>query len=167
MAKTIGTYINADDIKKSNLCSDLEAAVKAEELREEMMKKRLDFTFETVLSTIINLKLFKKAKEKGYFIRCIYVLTSNFNINIIRVNIRETMGGHSVPKDKIKSRYEKLINLIPKLVEICDILHIYNNTNVHLEYLKKEKMFIIIGKINIGLIQILKRLQESMNILIK
>ena len=30
MAKTIGIYINADDIKKSNSCSDLEAAVKAE-----------------------------------------------------------------------------------------------------------------------------------------
>ena len=29
MAKTIGVYINADDIKKSSLCSDLEAAVKA------------------------------------------------------------------------------------------------------------------------------------------
>ena len=39
MAKTIGVYINADDIKKSNSCSDLEAAVKAEELRELMVKK--------------------------------------------------------------------------------------------------------------------------------
>ena len=30
MARTIGVYINADDIKRSSLCSDLEAAVKAE-----------------------------------------------------------------------------------------------------------------------------------------
>lgn len=29
MAKTVGVYINADDIKKSNSCSDLEAALKA------------------------------------------------------------------------------------------------------------------------------------------
>ena len=28
MARTIGVYINADDIKRSSLCSDLEAAVK-------------------------------------------------------------------------------------------------------------------------------------------
>ena len=27
MARTIGVYINADDIKRSSLCSDLEAAV--------------------------------------------------------------------------------------------------------------------------------------------
>jgi predicted ABC-type ATPase len=72
MARTIGVYINADDIKRSSLCSDLEAAVKAEELREEMLEKGEDFTFETVLSTDRNLKLLKKAKEKGYFLRCIY-----------------------------------------------------------------------------------------------
>ena len=55
MARTIGVYINADDIKKSSLCSDLEAAVKAEELREEMLEKGEDFTFETVLSTDRNI----------------------------------------------------------------------------------------------------------------
>lgn len=139
MARTVGVYINADDIKKSNLCSDLEAAVKAEKLRESMVKQGKEFTFETVLSTDRNLKLLKKAKEKGYFIRCIYVLTSNYNINIARVNIRESMGGHSVPKDKIKSRYQKAINLIPELIEICDIVHIYDNTNIPFRIFKKRK----------------------------
>ena len=33
MAKIVGEYINADDIKRTTLCSDIEAAVKAEELR--------------------------------------------------------------------------------------------------------------------------------------
>ena len=139
MAKTIGVYINADDIKKSNSCSDLEAAVKAEELRERMLKKGEDFTFETVLSTDRNLKLLQKAKEKGYFLRCIYVLTSDYKINITRVNIRESMGGHNVPEDKIKSRYFKALNLIPKLIELCDIVHIYDNTNVPFRIFKKRK----------------------------
>ena len=67
MARTIGVYINADDIKRSSLCSDLEAAVKAEELREEMIEKGEDFTFETVLSTDRNLKLLKKLKKKDIF----------------------------------------------------------------------------------------------------
>lgn len=39
MAKTNGIYINADDIKRSNSCSDLEAAIKAEELRKSLLKK--------------------------------------------------------------------------------------------------------------------------------
>ena len=33
-----------------------------------MLEKGEDFTFETVLSTDRNIKLLKKAKEKGYFI---------------------------------------------------------------------------------------------------
>ena len=128
MAKTIGIYINADDIKKSSLCSDLEAALKAEELRESMVEQGKDFTFETVLST-----------DKGYFLRCIYVLTSNPEINKTRIDIRESMGGHTVPEEKIKSRYYKALDLVPELVEICDIVHIYDNTNVPFRIFKKRK----------------------------
>ena len=139
MARTIGVYINADDIKRSSLCSDLEAAVKAEELREEMIEKGEDFTFETVLSTDRNLKLLKKAKEKGYFLRCIYVLTSDYKINIARVSMRESMGGRGVPEEKIKSGYYNALDLIPDLVEICDIVHIYDNANVPFRIFKKRK----------------------------
>lgn len=62
MAKTVGVYINADDIKRTNLCSDMDAALKAEELREEFLKEKADFTFETVLSTERNLNLLCRAK---------------------------------------------------------------------------------------------------------
>ena len=106
----------------------MEAAVKAEELRERMIVDRKDFTFETVLSTDRNLLLLQRAKEKGYFIRGIYVLTCNADINVARVNAREALGGHGVPEEKIRSRYDKALALIPKFVEICDILHIYDNT---------------------------------------
>ncbi|MBR1444121.1 MAG: zeta toxin family protein [Firmicutes bacterium] len=139
MAKTIGVYINADDIKKSTLCTDLEAAQKAEELREAAINEKTDFTFETVLSTERNINLLKRAKKEGYFIRGIYVLTSDPNINVIRVRVRESLGGHTVPKDKILSRYKKALNLIPQLVEICDIFHIYDNTKEPFRIFKKRK----------------------------
>ena len=42
MAKTVGAYINADDIKKANLCSDLEAALLAEKLRESALADKKD-----------------------------------------------------------------------------------------------------------------------------
>ena len=38
MARTIGVYINADDIKRSSLCSDLEAAVKLKSLGKKWLK---------------------------------------------------------------------------------------------------------------------------------
>ena len=139
MAKTVGEYINADDIKKSILCSDLEAAIKAEELREKLLIEKKDFTFETVLSTERNLILLSRAKESGYFVRGIYVLTTDVSINVARVNAREAFGGHGVPEDKIRSRYVKALALIPQLVEVCDILHIYDNTNEPFRIFKKRK----------------------------
>lgn len=139
MARIGGTYINADDIKRTTLCSDIEAAVKAEELRENMIRSKKDFTFETVLSTDRNLLLLQKAKEQGYFVRGIYVLTANVDINVARVHVREMTGGHGVPEEKIRSRYDKALALIPRLVEVCDILHIYDNTKEPFRIFKKRK----------------------------
>ncbi len=139
MAKTVGDYINADDIKRTTLCSDIEAAIKAEELRESMLAQKKEFTFETVLSTERNLLLLKKAKEQGYFVRCIYVLTANANINVARVSARQALGGHGVPTEKIKQRYDKALKLIPELVDVCDILHVYDNTDKPFRIFKKRK----------------------------
>lgn len=139
LAKTVGVYINADDIKRANHCSDLEAAHRAEELREKAIEDLQDFTFETVLSTDRNLKLLKRAKEKGYFIRCFYILTANAEINVARVQIREMQGGHGVPDEKVRIRYDRALGLIPELVSICDILHIYDNTQEPFRIFKKRK----------------------------
>lgn len=139
MAKTVGRYINADDIKRSTLCTDLEAAQKAEQLRNLAIAEHADFTFETVLSTDRNLLLLKHAKEEGYFIRGIYVLTADPFINVARVSARVALGGHDVPKEKILKRYERALHLLPQLVEICDILHIYDNTAEPFRIFKKRK----------------------------
>ncbi len=139
MARTVGDYINADDIKRTTLCTDIEAALKAEELRNAAIKEHKYFTFETVLSTDRNLNLLQLAKEEGYFIRAIYVLTADPNINVARVTSRVSTGGHGVPEDKIKSRYTKALALIPQLVEISDIVHIYDNTIEPFRIFKKRK----------------------------
>ena len=77
MSRTVGVYINADDIKKASLCSDIEAAIKAEELREKAVANKNDFTFETVLSTDRNLKLLKRQKKMGsLFVVYMYLLQS-------------------------------------------------------------------------------------------
>ena len=55
MAKTVGVYINADDIKRTNYCTDLEAAIMADEKRNALIDNNESFTFETVLSTDRNL----------------------------------------------------------------------------------------------------------------
>lgn len=139
LAKTIEPYINADDIKKATLCSDIDAAIQADKMRNQLVEQNQSFTFETVLSTERNLLLLKKAKDRGYFIRCIYVLTSDPQINILRVRSRFALGGHDVPEDKIRSRYNKALKLIPKILGVCDVCHIYDNTDEAFRIFKMRK----------------------------
>ena len=117
----------------------MEAAIKAETIREQCLSEGKDFTFETVLSTDRNLLLLKKAKEQGYFIKCFYILTSNPYINVQRVKVRHKTGGHDVPTDKIISRYYKSLDLLPKLVDVSDIIHVYDNTENPIRIFKKKK----------------------------
>ncbi|MCI8300916.1 MAG: hypothetical protein HFI69_11365 [Lachnospiraceae bacterium] len=121
-------YINADEIKKNIKCSDLEAAQLAEKQREEHVEHMHEFCFETVLSTQRNLRLLDKARKRGYFIRCYYVLTADPAINVWRVKSRVESGGHDVPEEKIIKRYDRALELIKDLVQICDVCHIYDNS---------------------------------------
>lgn len=133
-------YINADEIKKYLKCSDLEAAQLAEKQREEHLEQMQEFCFETVLSTERNLKLLKKARAKGYFIRCYYILTADSMINVWRVKARVESGGHNVPEEKVIARYDRALALVKDVIAICDICHIYDNsTDRPFRILKKRK----------------------------
>ena len=134
----LGTYVNADDIKAEYGISNLEAAQQAELLRNTLLDKRQDFSFETVLSTERNLLLLEKAKEIGYEVQCIYVLTCDENINVARVRARYAAGGHDVPEDKIRLRYHRALALIPRLLATCDKVLIYDNSVTPTLIFRKE-----------------------------
>ena len=123
-----GAYINADDLKKEYTLSDLEAAQKAEALRNKLVEKKVNFTFETVLSTERNLLLLRKAKETGYEVQCIYVLTCNADINIARVRGRVLEGGHDVPENKVRERFARALELLPQVIDVCDKILVYDNS---------------------------------------
>jgi len=125
----VGLYINADDIKSTRGCSDLEAAQEAERLRELCFSQRRSFTFETVLSTKRNLDLLSRAKAAGFRIESVFVLTVNPELNVFRVKSREFSGGHSVPPDKIRSRYTKALANISELLALCDVFRLIDNTD--------------------------------------
>ena len=114
---------------RASFVSNEEAARRADELRYESIRKREDFTFETVLSSDYKIKILTEAKNAGYFIKCIFVLTANANLNVARVRARVAQGGHDVDAQKIKERYKKSLLNIKVLMRICDILHVYDNTN--------------------------------------
>jgi len=122
-------YVNADDIKIECGLNDIGAAQHAELLRNELVENKRDFAFETVMSTDRNIRLLEKAKNYGYERCCIYVLTSNADINVARVKGRSESGGHDVPEVKIRSRYDRALALLPRLINICDKIQIYDNSD--------------------------------------
>ena len=133
-----GVYINADELQKEHALTDLEAAQKAEALRNRLVEKKANFTFETVLSTERNILLLKKARENGYEVQCVYVLTCNADINVARIKGRVREGGHNVPEDKIRSRYSKALELLPQVIDACDRILIYDNSVTPLLVFKSD-----------------------------
>ena len=121
-------YTNADEIVKNADMSNVEAAKYVNQKRYEAIKKKLDFSFETVLSSDYSMDIIRKACAEGYFIKCVFVLTASPELNVFRVQARTAQGGHDVPKEKIISRYDKSLKNIRELIQLCDILHIYDNT---------------------------------------
>ena len=124
-----GIYVNADDIKRLSQCTDMEAVQEAERIRQMLLNRHKDFTFETVLSTDRNLELLRQAKKQGYEIYAVFVLTSHPSINVRRVKSRARAGGHDVPEDKIISRYEKSLRNLALLVRIADHTRVIDNSN--------------------------------------
>ena len=138
----IGEYTNADDIVAATGMNNADAARLVDAKRYDAIAQKKDFTFETVLSSEYKLEILRKAKSEGYFIKCIFVLTVDPNVNIARVQTRVAQGGHDVEREKIIKRYKKSLGNIKKLLEICDILHVYDNTLEPFRIIRKHKDYI-------------------------
>lgn len=53
----------------------------------------------------------------------------------------------NVPKEKILSRYDQALKLIPELLEVCDVCHIYDNSDEPARMFKKRKSeYFLLGK---------------------
>lgn len=134
-----GKYTNADDVVASTGMDNLEAAKLVDEMRYESIRNKEDFSFETVLSSDYKMNILRKAKEEGYFIKCVFVLTANPELNVYRVESRVSKGGHDVPADKIIDRYAKSLANIKELIRLCDIMHVYDNTDKAVRIIRKHK----------------------------
>lgn len=134
-----GRYTNADDIVAATGMDNLEAAQFVDRLRYESIEKKEDFSFETVLSSEYKMDILRRAKTEGYFIKCVFVLTVDPQLNVLRVASRVSKGGHDVEPAKVIERYYKSLGNIKELMTICDILHVYDNTNNISRIIRKHK----------------------------
>lgn len=68
-----------------------------------------------------------------------FLLTVDADVNVARVAARVALGGHNVDEEKIRTRYERSLDNIKRLMEICDILHVYDNTEEPIRIIRKHK----------------------------
>jgi len=105
------------------------ASVAADFIRHKLLVTHTSFTFETVMSSPDKIAFLAKAKEKGFRIYLYFVATEDPDINISRVRHRVKIGGHSVPEDKIVSRYYRSLNLLMEAVQLTHRAYIFDNTS--------------------------------------
>lgn len=108
----VGRYTNADDIVMSTGMANIDAAILVDKMRYESIEKNEDFTFETVLSSEYKMDILRKAKKEGYFIKCVFVLTIDPDVNVLRIESRVASGGHDVDSSKVVDRYYKSLGHI-------------------------------------------------------
>ena len=104
------------------------ASVAVDFIRKQLLAQKRNFTFESVMSHPSKIELLKTAREAGYRTYLYYIATDDPEINISRVHSRVELGGHSVPEDKIVSRYYRSLDLLIDAIQTSDRAYIFDNS---------------------------------------
>lgn len=127
-------YLNADDIAQNQFgdwnspSAVLQAAQWTDARRESLLAHHAGIAFETVMSSPSKIDFIDRAKQAGYFVRLFFVGTSDPRINAARVAGRVMAGGHTVPIEKIISRYRRAMANLAAAIDIANRVYIYDNS---------------------------------------
>ena len=104
------------------------ASVAADFIRQKLILAAKSFSFETVMSSSDKIELLKRAQQNGYRTYLYFIATNDPNINISRVAERVKRGGHDVPRDKIKSRFYRSLELLNEAIKFTNRAFIFDNS---------------------------------------
>jgi len=127
-------YLNADDVARDRFgdwnspTAVMDAARWTTARREELLAARAGLAFETVFSAPDKIEFLARAKDRGYFIRVFFIGTSDPRINAARVAGRVMEGGHTVPIEKIISRYVRSMANLSGAIALADRVYVYDNS---------------------------------------
>jgi predicted ABC-type ATPase len=96
------------------------ASVLADLLRRKSMDARKSFSFETVMSSSDKIELLREAQARGYRTYLYFVATDDPSINVDRVRLRVSDGGHDVPEEKIRARYHRSLGLASQAIRCAN-----------------------------------------------
>ena len=132
-------YLNPDEVARDRFGdwnrpdAVLDAARWTEARREELLGLGQGIAFETVFSTPGKVDFVDRARQAGYFVRVFFVGTSDPRINAARVAGRVIAGGHTVPIEKIVSRYVRSMANLAAAIRLSDRVYVYDNSVEHEE----------------------------------
>lgn len=129
-------FINADIIQRDELQDgDVNAAYHAAQIASErraaLLKDRKSFATETVFSHPSKLDLIVEAKCLGHRIMTFHISVEHPDLSVARVGERVREGGHLVPEEKIRSRYDRSGPLIRQAILQSDVGHVFDNSKLN------------------------------------
>lgn len=93
-----------------------------------LLEEKVDFAFETTLSTRSYVPFVKKAQGLGYIVTLLYFWLKTPEDAIKRVAQRVKNGGHNIPPDIIRRRYYRgIYNLINLYIPVCNNWYVVDN----------------------------------------
>ncbi|MGL5443160.1 MAG: AAA family ATPase [[Mycobacterium] stephanolepidis] len=126
-------FVNADEIAKRLWPEEdpapraYEAARIADQTRQALIAQGRPFIAETVFSHPSKLDLIRSAQSAGYAVR-LRVLLVPEELTVTRVAFRVESGGHAVPVEKIRARYQRLWPLVVEAIALADSTVVYDNS---------------------------------------
>ena len=127
-------FVNADIIAAELNPNNVDAvAIEASRLMLErintLSRQGMDFAFETTLAARTFAKFLRECKANGYRINLVYVWLESAELAVSRVAKRVASGGHNIPEDVIRRRYERgRGNFVELYSPIADYWIVYDNT---------------------------------------
>lgn len=103
-------FVNSDEFAKGLSPFDpSKAAIQASRFMlmkiRYLLKKQQDFAIETTLATRTLLKTVRMAQDAGYTVTLLYFWLKSPELAIERVRARVEAGGHNIPEETIRRRY--------------------------------------------------------------
>jgi predicted ABC-type ATPase len=127
-------YVNADTVALGLSAFHPEAvAFKAGRIMlkhlQEMAKQRVNFAFETTLATRSYARWIKELREEGYELHLYFLWLRSADVSVERVKERVLLGGHNVPEDDIRRRYQRGIsNFFDFYQPLSQSWNVYDNS---------------------------------------
>ncbi|WEZ83267.1 zeta toxin family protein [Rhizobium sp. 32-5/1] len=129
-----GVFVNADEVARGLSIAD--AAVRASRAGrivlgelERLLSARIDFLYETTLSSHHSVNLLKRARDAGYETLLIFVALMSPDLHVKRVQQRVSRGGHDIPEVIIRRRYEIAFRNLSACLSISDTVMIFDNSS--------------------------------------